>query len=105
MRKSEVFDRCVSLIAKRLTERTLNIKHPYICKAQHYFAQGTQPVSGIIVSTVDGQAGPITRAWGIVYVNTEYPVRCTEICTSYYGESVALEKLYRELSLQGGMQC
>jgi hypothetical protein len=102
MRKSELFDRCVYDIDKLLSEHKLQVNLPLVvCTPQIYYANhiiaGAKVCSGICVSTVEGEAGLITRAWGIVFTNPDYPLRCTEIQSSYYSESVALDKLWREL--------
>lgn len=97
MRKSEIFDRCVYTIEKLLREQKLKLPPP-ICSTPHFwFASGRKIHSGIVISTVEGEAGSITRAWGIVFVDVDRPQRCTNIHTSYYGESVALGKLLDEL--------
>lgn len=100
MRKSELFDRCIYSIDKLLSEQKLSLKFkdisPQVYYANHTIA-GAKLCSGICVSTVEGEAGLITRAWGIAFTNADYPLRCTDIHTSYYGESVALDKLFREL--------
>lgn len=97
MRKSEIFDRCAYTIDKLLRERKLRIQPPISTKAHVWFAEGRIVHSGITVSTFEGQAGFITRAWGTVFVDPDRPQRCTSIHTSYYGESVALGKLLDEL--------
>lgn len=97
MRKSELFDRCVYTIEKLLGERKLHIQPPIATKPHLWFADGRQIHSAITISTVEGEAGSITRAWGIVFVDPDKPQRCTMIHTSYYGESVALGKLLTEL--------
>lgn len=100
MRRSELFDRCVYSIEKLLTDKKLSLKS-VDCTPQTYFVNhtitNTKICSGIAVSTVEGEAGMITRAWGIAFTNPDYPLRCTDIHSSYYGESVALDKLWREL--------
>lgn len=85
MRKSEVYDRCVYEIQKA----TLSGKFPNM---------NSHKSSGIFLSSTDGEAGPISRAWGCVFTDTDELVRCTEVHTSYYGESVSLEKLLKEIT-------
>lgn len=96
MRHPELFDRCFSAIealrlAKKLPIRT--------CATAN--KQRTKLCSGIAVSTTDGEAGLITSAWGFVFLSIDHPMRCTEIHTSYYGETVALGKLWQELKKMG----
>lgn len=93
----DLFDKCSCRIAQLLRERKLYIKQPYRCLAQHYFVNYNTPLSGVTVSTVEGEAGMLSRAWGIVFIDVDKPQRCTDIHTSYYGESVALGKLFKEL--------
>ena len=95
MRKSELFDRCVYSIDKLRAEHKLSLK-PII--VEQSLNASSKLCSGISVSTVEGEAGLITRAWGFVFINCDNPIRCTNIHTSYYGESVVLEKLLRELN-------
>lgn len=101
MRKSELFDKCVHHIEQLLRQRRLYIRNPYRCQAQHYFAAGLPVYSAIALSTVEGEAGVITRAWGMVFVDPDKPLRCTDVHNSFYGESVALGKLLRELDAIG----
>jgi hypothetical protein len=97
MNKTAIFDQCVSTIEKLLSERKLKIVAPISARPQHWFAEGRQIFSGITVSTVEGEAGIITRVWGIVFVDPTNVKCCTNIHTSYYGESFALQKLLKEL--------
>ena len=91
MRKSELFDRCVYQIDKLRTDRKLSLK-PIIPDS----APG-KLCSGISISTVEGEAGLITRAWGFVFTSVDKPMRVTDIHSSFYGEGVVLDKLWREL--------
>ncbi len=95
MRKSELFDRCVYSIDKLRASHKLSLKPIKACPASINAFDGL--CSGIAVSTVEGEAGLITRAWGFVFIDCDSPMRVTDIHTSYYGEGVALDKLWREL--------
>lgn len=81
MRKSEIYDKCVYEIEQALL----------------WGKFGRFECSGVVLSLTEGKAGSISRAWGVVYNDPDKPQRCTEIHTSYYGESVALEKLLKEI--------
>lgn len=96
MRKSELFDRCVSRVEQLLARRKLRLKTYYNEFPQNFFVRERKIYGGIIVSNSEGEAGIITRAWGIVFINPDDTFRCTDIHTSYYGESVALGKLWLE---------
>ena len=94
MRKSELFDRCVFFIDKLRTEHKLSMKpiQPNVA-----LTAPNRLYSGIAVSTVEGEAGLVTRAWGFVFTNPDSPMRVTDIHSSFYGEGVVLDKLWREL--------
>jgi hypothetical protein len=94
MRKSELFDRCVYAIDKLRTNGRLSLKSII---AEPALGAPCKVCSGISVSTVEGEAGLITRAWGFIFTSPDKPMRCTDIHTSFYGEGVVLDKLWREL--------
>lgn len=91
MRKSEVFDRCIYSLTEAL--KTGKIKTKWLTD------KGGQTCfhAGITVSSSMGEAGPISRAWGIVFNSPDRPLRCTQVHVSYYGESVVLSKLLEEI--------
>ena len=97
MTASPLFLTCTEIIERCLAANKLYIKFPYTCKAQFYFAQGITINTAIVLSSREGKAGPITRAWGIVFTDPDRPIRCTEVHTSYYGELMVLNKLLVEL--------
>ncbi len=105
MRKSELFDRCVFQVEELLKKRKLRLLTRQKQVAQHYFTSNYGIHSGISVSTVETEVGFITRAWAFVFVDVDHPLRCSEIHTSYYGESVALGKLWVELERLGNDRC
>lgn len=81
MRKSEIYDKCVYEIEQALL----------------WGKFGKFDSSGVVLSVTEGKAGPVSRAWGIVYNDPDKPERCTEVHVSYYGESVAFGKLLKEI--------
>jgi hypothetical protein len=91
--KNELFDRCITSLEVRLNERKLS-RH----KAPPAYYANAQISVGIALSTIDGEAGTITRAWGFIFNNPDYPLRCTDIHSSYYGEAIALDRLFKELN-------
>lgn len=94
MKKSELFDRCVYFIDKLRAEHKLSLKS---VQSNIALKAPNKLCSGIAVSTVEGEAGPITRAWGFVFTSPDNPMRVTDIHSSFYGEGVVLDKLWREL--------
>ena len=93
-----MFDTCSMLLDKLLRERRLFIKsHIRGLRAQDYFACGLPLHTGITVSTVEGEAGLITRVWGVVFIEPTRPQCCTDIHSSYFGEAQALNRLHEEL--------
>lgn len=94
-----VSDECLLHLARLLEKGKLYIKHPYTCSVVIYFPLGSKIHTGIVTSVVEGEAGIITRVWGVTYIDSDKVLRCTDIHTSYYGESVALNKLLDKLKL------
>jgi hypothetical protein len=51
-----------------------------------------------INSVTETKEGLVSRAWGFLFDDPDRTARCTEVHVSYYGESVALERLLKEVT-------
>ncbi len=87
MRKSEIYDKCVFELEKAYLSGKLN----------SLLTKGTNSTA-VVLSVTEGEAGPISRCWGVVFKDPDTTTRCTEVHVSYYGESVVLEKLLKEIT-------
>jgi hypothetical protein len=83
MRKSELYDRCVFEINQKLVSGK--------------FGNARYKSAGIALSNTESKDGPVSMCWGILFTDPDRSARCTQIHTSYYSESVALEKLLQEI--------
>jgi hypothetical protein len=97
MRNDDMLQRCQAKLEQALLNRQLYVRASYLCKAQSWFVSTAKIHTGITISTIEGESGPITRTWGILFIEADKPLRCTEIHSSFYGESVALRKLLQEI--------
>lgn len=99
MLKSEIYNNCSYRLEQLLREHKLKIKTPICEPPQRWFAWNKHIYTGIVISTIEGEAGIITRVWGVVFVDNDKTFRCTDVHTSFYSDSIALEKLSRELNV------
>jgi hypothetical protein len=84
MRKSEIYDRCVAELQKALSSGK--------------FGRARYKSSGVALSVTETKEGLVSRAWGFLFDDPDRTARCTEVHVSYYGESVALERLLKEVT-------
>ena len=98
---SSIYCECISLLDKLLREGKIDtftlLKTRNKAGERLNATIKSNNCSGIVISRADGESGIFSRVWGIVHINPDEVLRCTQIHSSIYGDAIALGKLYREL--------
>lgn len=97
MNKTELLYKCNLYLTNAIKSKKIKLPPPICEIPQRWFVSNKLINTAICITHTEGNAGLITQAWGIVFVNVDKPIRCTEIHTSFYTDESCLNKLLKEL--------